>query len=555
MKPTKKQLVETNEKILNLLSSLSQPSSVGGLLSPWLSHIWKNLIMSAQYINLTTDSGITPLHVAAEYGQTEIAKLLLAHGANIHAYCKKAERGTERRRYGPDPVTPLYLAAPLHLAAQYGHVETVKLLLENGADIKAYCEMDKLDDWWGGDDHITPLHLAVWYEHVETVKLLLKNGADIHASTGLLNTPIHFAAMRRDYDPKLEVFELLLARGASLDVVNEYGYTPFHTAAYWNSFSIVDLLIGMERNMSFVDDDLDSILPPLFNGDPIHAAVCGEDEQNSLHMVERLLKANANVHGRDRNGNTPLHLAAYTNADIINMLLKHGADISALNESCEAPFDIAALCRYWSNALPLAITHDDLNTALIEGLLGSFDDERIAERAIAKGANIHTKDSHGQGVLDYFPRLEPERKKLFNLGGISADLPLIRNQDAEGSGCFQSLDLALSAYLQSPYVEFITSITRPNHKLKEAVSLLGKIFIRHRVGYKFNLPSVARGLIISYLCKPYFNNTTGKIDIGLHRNDDQPLSWQVAHPEIARYIKINGNTHTEDFGKVCIVGP
>ena len=69
------------------------------------------------------------------------------------------------------------------------------------------------------------------------------------------------------------------------------------------------------------------------------------------------------------------------------------------------------------------------------------------------------------------------------------------------------------------------------------------------------MPNVVMGLIISYLCKPYFNNTTGKIDIGLHRNDDQPLSWQVAHPEIAKYIKVNGNIHSEDFGKVCIVGP
>jgi ankyrin repeat protein len=61
-----------------------------------------------------TDSGWTPLIVAAINGHTEIAKSLLAAGANVNA--RDEDNWT-----------------PLMQAAHNGHVNTVKLLLKNGA--------------------------------------------------------------------------------------------------------------------------------------------------------------------------------------------------------------------------------------------------------------------------------------------------------------------------------------------------------------------------------------------------------------------------------------
>ena len=59
--------------------------------------------------------GRTPVYIAAENGKTESIKLLL-------------EAGADKDKASDDGAPPLYIAA------QNGHTESVKLLLEAGAD-------------------------------------------------------------------------------------------------------------------------------------------------------------------------------------------------------------------------------------------------------------------------------------------------------------------------------------------------------------------------------------------------------------------------------------
>ena len=59
------------------------------------------LILAGVSVNMRTDFGSTPLHIAAHFGETETVRFLLNSGANIYA---KAERG----------------ATPLHVAAEAG---------------------------------------------------------------------------------------------------------------------------------------------------------------------------------------------------------------------------------------------------------------------------------------------------------------------------------------------------------------------------------------------------------------------------------------------------
>jgi hypothetical protein len=64
-----------------------------------------------------------------------------------------------------DPVTK---NQPIHIAAQNGHFDLLKLLLERGADANAK----------NGKDN-TPLHMAIGYDYYECGQLLLKHGADV----------------------------------------------------------------------------------------------------------------------------------------------------------------------------------------------------------------------------------------------------------------------------------------------------------------------------------------------------------------------------------------
>ncbi|XP_066413242.1 ankyrin repeat domain-containing protein 27 isoform X3 [Molothrus aeneus] len=96
-------------------------------------------------VNVSNQDGFTPLHMAALHGHSELASLLLRHGASASA------KNTQ-------------LAAPLHLACQRGHSQVVKCLMD-------YNAKQNKKDIYGN----TPLIYACLNGHYETTALLLQN--------------------------------------------------------------------------------------------------------------------------------------------------------------------------------------------------------------------------------------------------------------------------------------------------------------------------------------------------------------------------------------------
>ena len=111
--------------------------------------------------------GLSALHIAAENGNLEIAKVLIAARANVSA----------KTRIGA--------YTPLHLAAGGGHADVVAALLDAGADAKSVTT----------NSGVTPLHLAARALNGEaTVRALLQRGADVNARERSGQTPLMFAA-------------------------------------------------------------------------------------------------------------------------------------------------------------------------------------------------------------------------------------------------------------------------------------------------------------------------------------------------------------------------
>ena len=90
---------------------------------------------------------VMPLHSAAASGQLEIARSLLAHGANPNSVQADG-------------------FVPLHAAAQNGQIEMVELLLSYGANLKIPTEDGK-----------TALDFALENRHTRVANLLQERGA------------------------------------------------------------------------------------------------------------------------------------------------------------------------------------------------------------------------------------------------------------------------------------------------------------------------------------------------------------------------------------------
>jgi Ankyrin repeats (3 copies) len=124
-------------------------------------------------IDLLCDHGADPnsaVHAAALHGEFESLNALLRCGARIDLPVAAAMgRIEDARRLLPDASREdRHLA--LSLAADFGHVEVVRLLLDAGEDPNRYNPI-------GGHSHTTPLHQAAGAGHYEVVRLLVERGA------------------------------------------------------------------------------------------------------------------------------------------------------------------------------------------------------------------------------------------------------------------------------------------------------------------------------------------------------------------------------------------
>jgi ankyrin repeat protein len=107
------------------------------------------------------NNGLTPLHLASSWGNTDLACLLVKRGADVTAQSKHG-------------------LTPLHLALQHGYVEVARFLIELGADATAR-----------HNNGLTPLHLASFLGDMELVHFILRHGADVTARDKEGTTPLH----------------------------------------------------------------------------------------------------------------------------------------------------------------------------------------------------------------------------------------------------------------------------------------------------------------------------------------------------------------------------
>jgi len=231
--------------------------------------------------------GETPLGIASRNGHSEVARVLLEHGAD-----------KETRDNGYE--------SPLIWASQRGHLEVVQVLLEHRTDVNPSDE----------NGSITALHFASWRGKVEIVRVLLANGADANAKKWDNQTPLYDA--RND-----GVARVLLEYGADPNARDSRNRTPLHCAMEWRSAESARVLLGNGVDANARDSE---------NRTPLHVA----SEWGNLDGVRLLLQHSADIHTCDDKGRTPFQVASDPESarrycsgkhqDVMQLLLEHGAE-------------------------------------------------------------------------------------------------------------------------------------------------------------------------------------------------------------------------------------
>ncbi|MBN2268997.1 MAG: ankyrin repeat domain-containing protein [Sedimentisphaerales bacterium] len=103
----------------------------------------------------------------------------------------------------------------LHMAVIQGNTESVRKLLDAGAEVNAK-----------SSDGTTPLHMAAVFGQLRSAELLLATGADPLAQSNGGDTPLALAAQAG----KPQLVELLLLNGAQVDITNKKGQTALDVA-------------------------------------------------------------------------------------------------------------------------------------------------------------------------------------------------------------------------------------------------------------------------------------------------------------------------------------
>ena len=388
-------------------------------------------------VNILTRNSdkLTPLHVAANLGQTVVVETLLAAGANIEASTTSG-------------------LTPVRLASNTNHADVVKVLLSNGALTNA-CDKDR----------VTSLHVAAHHGNVRVVELLLEHGANALCHDSREETPFQLVLASKN-DTLLKVFlqkrpkllesanhlsnppllecclnggdikmiEVMLEHGANPNEVHpKEEASPLHAACELDRVDLIEIFMKHRADPTLC-------FPTI--GTPLHHAVW----MGNIRAVRKLIQLNVSPNLMNAQNISPLAKALINEQyEIAQLLIDSGADVNQMATPKPGmivyPIHMAVMRKHYKILTSIVnhngaidATNNEGNTALHLAVFRFQND--MVEFLCQKGANVNIQNIGGTTPL-IGGVIKKNESAVMTLLNYEADINLVDNfQDSALSYAF-----------------------------------------------------------------------------------------------------------------------
>jgi ankyrin repeat protein len=340
--------------------------------------------------------GRTALIDAAWNGEVEVVRFLVENGADVNvsshykgsALCEATARAQlELMRYLLDNGADVNgsnsrrCRLPLKIAVLQQNVQTMKCLIERGADVSISID--------GSRDRITALHVAIEYGNLQIMDCLITAKANLNMQDWSGATPLFCAVANDKTKPAIRLME----NGADVNICTggSLSKSPLHAAVECGNLAIIHRLIRAGASVNVLD----------YKGNtPLTCAVARDKTEAVIHLIKN--GADVNLCGGKSLGTTALHVAAqFGNLEIMDCLIKAGANVNMKIFDDATPL-FCAVNRHKTEAVICLIENGaDVNLCVGGPLRRSVlhvaaekGYERITKYLIKAGANLKAQNSY-----------------------------------------------------------------------------------------------------------------------------------------------------------------
>lgn len=388
--------------------------------------------------NVSRENGETPLMIAARMGRVDIMKSLLASGASVNAREKRFGQTALMWAAGHSEAVQILVrnGADIRAVTKAWDVKYTNYLPTTVTLGKTGIPWNNDGDYIARKGGLTALHFAVQKNDLESVRILLDAGAEVNAAAADGTTPLLTALYKWDlpkatfipgrgapatagssqrFAPNLRIARLLLDRGATVKVIDGTGYSPLHGAA----LAVAKAARTGTRQRG------------AYGGSAAALALGGDDEEGlridlkeALEFVQRLLDAGADPNlqtifptggpaGDVRinpapAGSSAMHIAASSGSvDLVKLLAAHGGNVNQLRKDGHTPFSVSVLAG----------------------------DLAVVKQMVASGANVKARWSPQDKIPDPVEAITLARgdQTILHLAAIQGKPELLEYLHAQGA--------------------------------------------------------------------------------------------------------------------------